>query len=283
MHKLPISKLRAINAELNEKSPSLCLAKWLQSTIHLQNGFTHSCHHPRPHKISPKEIENDCSSLHNTNEKMLRRKEMLEGYFPTECDYCWSVENAAPENISDRTQKSAEEWSYSRLDEISNLPWDKKINPSYIEVSFGNECNFKCAYCSPTISSSIMHEMEKFGAYSTMPYFSLDKLKDAGEMPIPSHEKNNYVEAFWKWWPSLRKDLKNFRITGGEPLLNPNTFLILDELTRNPIPNLYLSINSNLGVSDTQYRRLLEKIKLFKTSNSSMRFSLYTSVDTFGK
>ena len=35
-------------------------------------------------------------------------------------------------------------------------------------------------------------------------------------------EHNPYVEAFWRWWPDLYRDLHTFRITGGEPLLSKN-------------------------------------------------------------
>ena len=52
--------------------------KWTQVTLHLQLGHTHSCHHPRTHPISTKEIARNPSTLHNTRYKKLRRKEMLK-------------------------------------------------------------------------------------------------------------------------------------------------------------------------------------------------------------
>ena len=45
-----------IKKKLNRVSSSLCLAKWSQVTIHLQNGHTHSCHHPGTHKVSLEEL-----------------------------------------------------------------------------------------------------------------------------------------------------------------------------------------------------------------------------------
>ena len=42
---------------LDKISPSFCLAKWNQVTIHLSNGTTHSCHHPEPHKVGLDEIK----------------------------------------------------------------------------------------------------------------------------------------------------------------------------------------------------------------------------------
>jgi len=50
-------------------SPTMCTAKWLQSTIYLQNGTTHSCHHPAVHKIPLEELKDNPSALHNTIHK----------------------------------------------------------------------------------------------------------------------------------------------------------------------------------------------------------------------
>lgn len=80
-------------------------------------------------------------------------------------------------------------------------------------------------------------------------------------MPIHHTEHNPYVEAFWKWWPDLYRDLHTFRITGGEPLLSKDTWKILDYIIEQPNPNkkLNLAINSNLGVPDNLVDKLIEK------------------------
>ena len=80
--------------ELNEISPSFCVAKWKQVTIHLQNGHTHSCHHPQTHYVSVEELKRNKTALHNSEYKKEQRKLMLEGKRPEECDYCWRVEDA---------------------------------------------------------------------------------------------------------------------------------------------------------------------------------------------
>ena len=64
---------------LNSVGCGMCLAKWTQTTIHLQLGRTHSCHHPDTHKIPVAEIKKNPGALHNTRFKKLKRKEMLEG------------------------------------------------------------------------------------------------------------------------------------------------------------------------------------------------------------
>ena len=51
---------------INSISPSFCVAKWKQVTMHLQNGHTHSCHHPNTHVVPLEEIRRNPTALHNT-------------------------------------------------------------------------------------------------------------------------------------------------------------------------------------------------------------------------
>lgn len=278
-------KLKRVKIQLDEVSPSFCIAKWKQVTMHLQNGMTHSCHHPSPHKIPIEEIKRNPTALHNTEFKKEQRKQMLMGQRPKECDYCWRVEDdASSESYSDRVYKSADSWAQPYLQEVISKPWDENITPSYVEVSFGNVCNFKCSYCAPHISSQWMEEIEKHGAYPTSDYYNnLDWIKNAQLMPILQKEENPYVDAFWKWWPSMYQSLNHFRITGGEPLLNKNTFKVLDYIIENPNPNLEVSINTNLNPPKDLFDKFLEKAKIIFNEKKLKKFKLFTSAEAYGK
>jgi organic radical activating enzyme len=271
-----------VRDELNQKSTSLCLAKWKQVTILLQNGHTHSCHHPVAHKIPLRELETNPSALHNTKFKKFQRKMMLENVRPSECDYCWRIEDASPDNLSDRVYKSADEWAHPHFEEVLKIGHEENVNPSYVEVSFGNECHFKCMYCSPPVSSAILSEYLASGHYKSLPYFDLDLLKRQKQYPYLKDEHNPYVEAFWKWWPDLAEDLEVFRITGGEPLLNPNTFQFLETIIKKPLPKLDLAINSNLCVPDGAIKRFTQLSRQIVENNLIKKFEVYTSIDTWG-
>jgi len=274
-----------MNNKLNAIGPGMCLAKWTQTTLHLQTGHNHSCHHPKTHTISPAEIARNPSALHNTRYKKLRRKEMLSGARPEECDYCWGVEDNS-DRFSDRTFKSAEMWSAPFFDEITNLDWRDDYNPKYVEVAFSNACNFKCSYCAPPFSSRWTEEIEEFGAYPTLDSFNDFKhFLHEKKMPISHKDYNPYVEAFWKWWPDLYRDLHTFRITGGEPLMSKDTWDVLDYIIDNPNPNreLKLAINSNLGVPDMLIDKLISKIQKITDENRVKEFVIFTSADGWGE
>jgi len=261
-----LQKVKNFGKKLDAISPSMCFAKWKQVTLHLQTGHTHSCHHPKTHKIPLEELKDNPSALHNTNFKKEQRKLMLNGKRPAECDYCWKVEDAVGQKrdvLSDRYTKSYEPWAQDfQQDIISKKNWDQNINPSYLEVSFSNVCNFKCSYCAPEISSKWMEEIKQHGAYPTSTNFNnLENVQKQDKMPIPHKDDNPYVEAFWKWWPDLYKDLRVFRITGGEPLMTKNTFKVLDYVLENPNPEIKININSNLCVPDDILNKFIEKVK----------------------
>ncbi len=271
-----------IRDKLNKVSPSFCLAKWYQVTIHLQNGQTHSCHHPFTHTVDFRDLDENPTALHNTVWKKYQRYKMLKGERPSECDYCWKIEDSNESNISDRVMKSAEDWAMPNFEEATSKPWDYNFQPRYVEVSFGHSCNFKCIYCMPHISSSIMGEYQKFGHYKELPSLSLENLARMGQLPIPKDKPNPYVDAFWDWWPDLVETLKYFRITGGEPLLNPNTFRFLDYIKENPQPQLNFAVNSNLGIPDAQYDQFLGAMKSILEDRQINHFDFFTSLDTHG-
>ncbi len=272
--------------QLNTVSPSMCLAKWQQVTVHLQTGRTHSCHHPSSHKVPVEEIAIDVSALHNTKFKKEQRKLMLKGQRPSECDYCWRVEDSAPDGsvFSDRIMKSIDSWALPYFDKISKSTGDENINPSYLEISFSNTCNFKCSYCSPEISSKWVEEIRQHGPYPTSNYYNgIEWLEKVGRMPIPEREHNPYVDAFWKWWPDLYPELKVLRVTGGEPLLTKNTFKMLEYVLENPRPDLELNINSNLCVPDELYNKFIDLMKRILDKGAVKNFKLYTSCEAMGQ
>jgi organic radical activating enzyme len=267
--------------KLDSVSPSFCAAKWSQVTLHLQNGHNHSCHHPGTHVVSVDEIKRNYKSLHNSDYKKSLRKMMLEGERPKECNYCWKVEDQG-DSLSDRVYKSATNWSFPYIDGIVSKNWNEDFDPTYMEVSFSNVCNFKCSYCAPHISSQWMEEVERYGAYPGSNHGSLDWVKIQKQMPIPNREKNPFVDAFWQWWPELYNSLEHFRITGGEPLMSKNTFKVLEFVKQNPNKKLHLAFNSNLCVTDDLFERFLEEIKFITKNELVASIHIYTSAEAHG-
>ena len=269
-----------IKEKLDSVSPSMCLAKWKQVSLHLSTGWNNSCYHPPLHRISVDDIAKNPAALHNTTHKKQQRKLMLEGKRPSECSYCWTIEDAG--NLSDRHYRSGEPWAATDFDKIVSQPWDQDIIPSYVEVNFNHNCNLKCSYCSPQYSTEWERESKKHGAWPTSTphndpeYFTRDR------RPIPFREHNPYLEAFWKWWPTLYPELKHFRMTGGEPLMDNNTYRVFDYVLDNPKPDLHLNVTSNFSVAEKLWQKYLQYVKRICEGENVEHFMQYVSIDSFG-
>jgi MoaA/NifB/PqqE/SkfB family radical SAM enzyme len=262
--------------------PSLCLAKWQQTSLHLTNGYTNSCYHPPLHRIDKDALQDNPSALHNTDQKRKERRQMLDGEKPEGCSYCWRIE--ATGNLSDRHYRSGEPWAARTYGEvISKDPLTWNVDPAYVEVNFSNVCNLRCSYCSPQFSSAWQKEINEHGAYPTSNRHNSPEYFAGDRRPIPNREHNPYVEAFWRWWPDLYPKLKHFRMTGGEPLLDRNTYRVFDYVLANPKPDLHLNVTSNFSQTPEVFDRYLKKVKAITSNGCVEHFMQFVSVDSWGK
>lgn len=267
---------------LNPISPSFCGAKWFNSTVWLGCGMTASCHHPPAHRIPIAEVLRNYKAIHNTKNKKEIRKQMLEGIRPKECDYCWKIEDLGYDKISDRVHKSLIYSEEELLSARDRFNWREDVDLKTLEIAFDSICNLACSYCSPSISTKWRSDIDKNG-----PYVDLHsgggaqayQQNGSASMPFGKDNENNpYVDAFWKWWESdLKFSLRELRITGGEPLMSPHFWKLLEWWNKNDECEVELAINSNLCVKDDLIKSLIDSTRLIKG------FHLYTSCEAVGK
>lgn len=274
---MPTNVKRTIEI-INEISPSFCAAKWLNATIWLGNGRTASCHLPPAHTIPVEEIKQTPSALHNTRFKKDRRLEMLVGKRCEECAYCWTVEdNAAPDVYSDRVYKTR---IYNEQDiiSLSKLDPGADLDPKTLEISFDNLCNLNCTYCNAEFSSTWSSDIKINGPFKNLTTSGGGAFQNAGEHALPygiKNENNPYIEAFFKWFhTSLKNNLEELRVTGGEPTRSPWFWKLLDECGET---QFNFAVNSNLIMDSNKLNQLITASKKFKT------FDLYTSGEGYGE
>ena len=276
---MDIEVLKEKKQQLDQVSKSFCVAKWKQATLHLHNGNTQSCHHVNSHVVKLKDLENP-AALHNTPEKMQARSQMRSGKRPSECEYCWKIEDRG--EISDRVHKSSEDWAWNHLSETIKEGTGPDTIPTYLEISFDSVCQFKCMYCSPVYSTKWQSEIEEFGSYPTlMRYNQLNRFVRNGRVLKNPMDREKYVQAFWKWWPEISSKLEHLRITGGEPFLSRETFRLIDELIEKPQKHLIFSINTNMGFSENQLNDFVARVS--NLQKSVAKVIIFTSLDTVGK
>ncbi len=159
-----------------------------------------------------------------------------------------------------------------------------QVRGSKLEVNFNHACNFKCSYCSPQFSTTWGQETERYGEFPTTPPHNAPEHFQGRKRPIPNREQNPYVDAFWKWWPTLYTNLKHFRMTGGEPMMDNNTYKVFQYIIDHPKSDLHLNITSNMCPPDDKlkkkYFNMLQTICLQEKVEHVMQF---VSVDSYGK
>jgi len=259
--------------------PALCLAKWKQVSLHLPTGLNNSCYHPPLHQITADDLQRT-GGIHNTEHKKQQRMMMIRGEKPTECQYCWNMENL--DKLSDRHYRSGEAWAAVDFEKIKNSVGNEDdVVPSYVEVNFNHACNLKCSYCSPQFSSSWQDEISRLGAYPTSRPHNAPEHFMGQRRPIPVRESNPYIDAFWTWWPELYPHLEHFRMTGGEPLLDRNTYRVFDYVLANPSPKLHLNVTSNFSVDEKSWQKYLSYVKQICDGRIE-HFMQYVSLDGWG-
>ena len=258
--------------------PALCLAKWKQVSLHLPTGLNNSCYHPPLHPIDATVLKDNPGALHNTEHKKQQRVIMLKNEKPGECSYCWNIE--AHGQLRDRHYRSGESWAAEDYEVIKNSTGEENdVVPSYVEVNFNHACNLACSYCSPQFSSTWQAEVDKYGGYPTSRIHNDPSHFTGRNRPIPSRDANPYVDAFWEWWPELYPKLKHFRMTGGEPLMDKNTYKVFDYVLALPNPELHLNVTSNFSVDDALFEKYLGYVKQL-CSTQIEHFMQYVSLDS---
>tara|TARA_R110000782_G_scaffold127743_3_gene219339 strand:- start:1069 stop:2628 length:1560 start_codon:yes stop_codon:yes gene_type:complete len=277
--------LTTVKNKLNNVGQGFCLAKWTQITLHLGTGMIHSCHHPTPHKIPLESLKEDPLNILNTPVMKAARTDMLNDVKTKECDYCWRIESG--NGNSDRYLKSLEPWALNDFDRISNLNGDENVYPNYLEVSFSNVCNMKCAYCGPEFSSKWVEDLKKNGPVIINKEIGEEQWtngwQDLDTLNYKNKDVNPYVDAFWEIFPEVYKHLKVYRITGGEPLMSKDLFKTLDWIIANPNPELDFAINTNLAVPEKLWNLFIEKITIIKSGGYVKKITVFSSIEGWGE
>jgi MoaA/NifB/PqqE/SkfB family radical SAM enzyme len=177
------------------------------------------------------------SSLEQTwnNDTMCRiRKQVLNGERPVECTPCFNLEDQGVESLRQRhingiIPESRVNLYPNVLDQLAD-DFSMPFEIPTIEIKLNNLCNLKCRMCNPTDSTSWndWDQVEEF--YVKENNFIVSNIKNLNLTKKPYLDK---FEDNPNWWESFEKLLPYFRrveFAGGEPLMDPQHYRILDML-----------------------------------------------------
>jgi len=183
------------------------------------------------------------------------RKDVLSDKRPPECMPCFQLEDQGVESLRQRHTNGIIPEARINLypNALDSLGNDYKMPFEFptIEIKLNNLCNLKCRMCNPLDSTNWKDwdQVEEF-------------YKKENNYLVPTIQKlvnkpGQYIGPFdntENWWHSFEKLLPHFRrveFAGGEPLMDPQHYKILDMLKPygKDIEIKYATNGTTLGIS----------------------------------
>lgn len=183
-------------------------------------------------------IQNETLEQAWNNDNMKRvRRQVLNNEIPPECVPCFDLEAQGVESLRQRHIRDSFPEARINLypNALASLQDDYSMPFEFptIEIKINNLCNLKCRMCNPLDSTQWKDwkSVEEF--YEAENNYLVDAVRELGLTKAP------YIGVFEDkahFWDNLEKLLPYFRrveFAGGEPLMDPNHYKILDVLARN--------------------------------------------------
>ena len=178
--------------------------------------------------------DNTLENIWNNDTMKRIRQQVLNNERPPECAPCFNLEDAGVESLRQRhiagvipeARITLYPNAVSTMREDYSMPFEIPT----IEIKMNNLCNLKCRMCNPMDSTSWNDWQEVEEHYKKEDNFLVQKIVDLNLKNKP------FLDSFVdtpNWWESFEKLLPYFRrveFAGGEPLMDPTHYKILDML-----------------------------------------------------
>jgi radical SAM protein with 4Fe4S-binding SPASM domain len=206
--------------------------------------------------------ENTLEEIWNSQKMKDARLKMINGEEVESCKRCFHLESIGDNSYRQRINSLHS----SRFEEIKKTKEDGSLDEMkfYLwDVRLSNFCNFKCRSCGPELSSSWHSDTIKLG-YSKdqypKPVININDRTSFMSMLEPHYQ---YVDEIY--------------FAGGEPLLMPEHYLILDKLLELNRTDVNIRYSTNFSKLTYNKKHIFDYWKHFSN------IELYISIDGTGK
>lgn len=239
---------------MENSNNAFCIAPWMHMHIEPDGDVQLCCasNWKHEHQRSLGNL-NDSSpeDIWNNNQYRMIRKNMIEGKkMPQYCSPCYDREAGAI-NQTERQRYNREfASSFNLVDETLEDGTLNTLKLKYLDIRFNNLCNLKCRTCGPDWSTSWANEM--------------------------GIEKPLLYNNTWKKLMPYLDELEKVYFAGGEPLMTPEHYDFLEELTK-VNTNIELLYTSNFSRLELKGRHVLDYWPQFRL------VSAIASIDHYGE
>lgn len=244
---------------------SICVIPWMHLNFE-PNGKVVPCCLTSSYNYFAGDLTNQSiAEIWNSDNMKSIRKQMINGEKPNICSKCFDREAVTGE--SGRIYNNRE--FADIIDKIPSITKDDgtctEMNLLYWDFRFSNLCNFKCRSCGPRYSSAWVPDIKKLGWNA-----EYEKVTNINEVD------NSDTFSF------LEKQIMNVRkiyFAGGEPLLMPEHWKILELLVNNKRFDVKISYNTNASTLVYEKKNVLDYWKLWEFP----KLEVWPSIDEIGK
>jgi radical SAM protein with 4Fe4S-binding SPASM domain len=236
-------------------SKTFCVIPW----IHLHtwpDGRVIPCCIMTPDKQIGNLKDNTLEELWNSPGMKDIRNSMLTGNQHTACNRCYETELTglvSHRQNSNRFFNKHIKWAESNTNADGSVD---KLNLIYWDFRFSNICNLKCRSCGPNLSSTWYDDHVKIA-----PSYRLE--------PRVIHVEDNSRENLLRYVDQFIDSVEEVYFAGGEPLVMPEHYEILEKLLAAGRTDCRIRYNTNLskltfrGKNVMDYWKQFEQVKVF--------------------
>ena len=236
-----------------------CILPWMHLYGDVQGQYKLCCHISSS-SYNMGTYQEPISSIFNNENYNKIRNQMLSGDIPEMCKKaCYDIEDLGGQ--SNRQQVNKRFGKFAKLQDYTNEDGSVNNNPIYLDIRFGNKCNFKCRICGPFASSSWFKDAKKTSVFENWPSQLEDYYTDSPD--------------FWNYLDKIKNSIEHFYFAGGEPLLMDGHYKLLQWFIDNDKTDVELTYNTNLSTLTYKNYDVFELWKNFKN------VSLWPSVDGY--
>jgi radical SAM protein with 4Fe4S-binding SPASM domain len=243
--------------EFFEKNKTVCIYPWVGMYVD-PAGDVYPCCVGNTDGSFGNVKNNSLIEIWNSTKYKDARKTMIEGKFPKSCGECERLEKYGRSVRNHANNHLGHNFPIIESTELDG--YLEKFELKYLDIRFSNICNFKCRYCGELLSSAWGQENRKVIPENrpTVLHASDGNRKLLDQVI----EHLDHVEMIY--------------FAGGEPLVNPEHYEILEFLVDNNLTHVKLWYNSNCSKLTHKVYNVIDMWKKFDF------VYLQASLDSFG-
>jgi len=215
---------------MNKKT--ICAIPWMHLNFE-PNGKVVPCCLTSHHNYFAGDLSTQSiDEIWNSSNMKSLRKQMIDGERPKICDTCWKKEDVS--GVSGRIYHNRD--FPDVVEKIPSITLEDgtctEMDLKYWDFRFSNLCNFKCRSCGPRYSSAWVPDAKKLGYTDQEKVWTIDSVENKTNIDFLEDQIDNVNRIYF---------------AGGEPLLMPEHWQILDKLVEKKRFDVKLSYNTNVS------------------------------------